>query len=211
MKLKKILKINKVHKQNKLNKKQKISNSNKEHEIIEKSKNTNPIRILYKKSGQSPEVKIINNVLKLKKFIIKKNLDIIPYETVYIICTKLKNQDKTKAPNIVLDFYSIIGDLILVDIDRKKREFKGLSQEDVIWYTQDLINKSFNNNANTTTKFVYKSNKQKEILNFGRDLENDYSNNKNFETSLLQVLTNIELVLASILKDNKESVGKKNG
>ena len=64
MKLKKILKINKVHKQNKLNKKQKISNSNKEHEIIEKSKNTNPIRILYKKSGQSPEVKIINNFEK---------------------------------------------------------------------------------------------------------------------------------------------------
>lgn len=211
MKLKKIHKMNKAHKKNKLNKKQKTSNLNKEHEILKKAKNTNPIRILYKKSGQSPEVKIINNVLNLKKFIIKKNLDIIPYETVYIICTKLKNQDKTKAPNIVLDFYSIIGDLILVDIDRKKREFKGLSQEDVIWYTQDLINKSFNNNANTTTKFVYKSKKQKEILNFGRDLENDYSNNKNFETSLLQVLTNIELVLASILKDNKESVGKKNG
>ena len=211
MKLEKIQKMNKAHKQNKLNKKQKTSNPNKEHEILEKAQNTNPIRILYKKSEQSPEVKIINNVLKLKKFIIKKNLDIIPYETVYIICTKLKKQDKTRAPNIVLDFYSIIGDLILVDIDRKKREFKGLSQEDVIWYTQDLINKSFNNNANTTTKFVYKSNKQKEILNFGRDLENDYSNNKNFETSLLQVLTNIELVLASILKDNKESVGKKNG
>ena len=211
MKLEKIQKMNKAHKQNKLNKKQKTSNPNKEHEILEKAQNTNPIRILYKKSGQSPEVKIINNVLKLKKFIIKKNLDIIPYETVYIICTKLKNQDKTRAPNIVLDFYSIIGDLILVDIDRKKREFKGLSQEDIIWYTQDLINKSFNNNTNTTTKFVYKSNKQKGILNFGRDLENDYSNNKNFETSLLQVLTNIELVLASILKDNKESVGKKNG
>lgn len=200
----------KFKKENKLSKMQKTNNFNKERKIIEKANNTNPIRILYKKTGQAPEVKIINNVLKLKKFIIKKNLDIIPYETVYIICSKLKKQDKTRTPNIVLDFYSIIGDLILVDIDRKKREFKGLSQEDIIWYTQDLINKSFNNNVNNTTKFVYKSNKQKEILNVERGFEKDYSN-KNFETSLLQVLTNIELVLASILKDNKESVGKKNG
>lgn len=200
----------KLKKENKLSKMQKTNKLRKEHEIIVKANNTSPIRILYKKSGQAPEIKIINNVLKLKKYIIKKNLDIIPYETVYIICTKLTKQDKTKTPNIVLDFYHIIGDLILVDIDRKKREFKGLSQEDIIWYTQDLINKSFNSNVNNTTKCVCKSNKQKQILNIERGFENDYSN-KNFETSLLQVLTNIELVLASILKDSKESVGKKNG
>ena len=62
--------------------------------IETKAKNTNSIRVLYKKSGQVPAVKIINNVFKLKKAIVKNNLDIIPYETVYIICTNKKKQNK---------------------------------------------------------------------------------------------------------------------
>ena len=36
-------------------------------QLIDKAKNTNSIRVLYKKVGQVPEVKIINNILKLKK------------------------------------------------------------------------------------------------------------------------------------------------
>lgn len=39
-----------------------------------------PIRVLYKKVGQAPEVKIINDIFKLKKFIVMKDLSIIPYE-----------------------------------------------------------------------------------------------------------------------------------
>lgn len=182
-------------------KEQKIKES-KDNEVIAKSKNNDPIRVLYKKTGQTPEVKIIDNVLMLKKTIVKKNLDIIPYETVYIICTNKKKQDKTKSPNIVLDFYNITGDLILVNIDKKAREFQGLSQEDIIWYSQDLINKSFNsNNVNNVSKFTPKLNKQKAISYVERGFEN--INNTNFEQALLQVLVNIELVLASILKNIK--------
>ena len=113
----------------------------KNNTILEKSKNNFPIRVLYKKTGQAPEIKIIDNVFKLKKAIIKRNLNIIPYETVYIISNHRKVVSN-KIANIVLTFSSIYGDLILVDIDKKSREFKGLSQEDIIWYSQDLINKS---------------------------------------------------------------------
>ena len=102
-----------------------------------------PIRVLYKKPNKLPEVKIIDNILKLKKTIIKKNLDIIPYERVYIICQTKKFTPYLKQ-NIILTFYSIYGDLILVDIDKKKREFKSLSEDNIIWYLQDLINKSYN-------------------------------------------------------------------
>lgn len=177
-----------------------VKKNSKDITIIEKSKNNSPIRILYKKTGRIPEVKIIGNVLKLKKAVIKKRLDIIPYETVYIICNNKKNQDKTKSPNIVLDFYSITGDLILVDIDKNKREFKGLSQEDVIWYAQDLINKSFNNNNanNVFSNSTVKGNRQKTISYSERGFEN--SNATNFEQALLQVLSNIELDLDNLSK-----------
>lgn len=110
-------------------------------QLMDKAKNTNSIRVLYKKVGQEPEVKIIKNILKLKKSIIQKNLAIIPYETIYIICHNKKLM-KYMKPNIFLPLKRLAGDFILVDIDRKKREFKSLSQEDVIWYTKDLINKS---------------------------------------------------------------------
>ena len=49
-----------------------------ENNIIEKSKNTTPIRVLYKKTGQPPETKIIDNIFKLKKAILKRKLEIIP-------------------------------------------------------------------------------------------------------------------------------------
>lgn len=182
-------------------KKQKIKSS--KDNIIEKSKNTIPIRVLYKKTGQAPETKIIDNVFKLKKAIVKKNLDIIPYETVYIICTNKKEQDKNKNPNIILDFYSIYGDLVLVDIDKNKREFKGLSQDDIIWYTQDLMNKSsiFNN---------IKSTKKPSVKNFTEFYEREFerdSNSKfmNYENTVLNSLTTIELALIKLLKgDNKK-------
>lgn len=68
-------------------------------QLMDKAKNTNSIRVLYKKVGQEPEVKIIKNILKLKKSIIQKNLAIIPYETIYIICHNKKLM-KYMKPNI---------------------------------------------------------------------------------------------------------------
>ena len=104
-----------------------------------------PIRVLYKKVGQVPKVKIIYNVTKLKRAIIKQNLKIIPYENLYIICKNPK-QILNMRTNIILTFCSIYGDFILIDIDRKKREFKSLEQEDITWFTTDLINKCPINN-----------------------------------------------------------------
>lgn len=184
---------------NKINKNQRKDKLIKEQGIIKKANNTSSIRVLYKKTGQVPQVKIISNIYKLKKAIAKKNLDIIPYETAFIICTNRKKQDKTKKPNIVLDFYSIIGDLILVDIDKKKREFKSLSQENIIWYTQDLINKTTNNTTNFNIKYTNKFNDYKIKEFYGRNLE-DSSKSFNFEKSLIDVLVNIQLALFSILK-----------
>lgn len=165
--------------------------------LINKANHTNSVRVIYKKAGQTPTVKIIPNVFTLKKAIIKNQLDIIPYESLYIICNN-KQLMKYMQPNIVLPFRSIKGDFILINIDKQEREFKGLSQEDIIWYTQDLINKSFNNNTNNILKAISKEYKQKAITYSERGFEN--INNTNFEKALLQVLVDIELILSKILK-----------
>ena len=174
----------------------------KQQYIYTKAKNNAPIRVLYKKTGKAPETKIIDNVYKLKKAIVKRNLKIIPYEKVYIICGKPNYNAKA---NIILPFYSIYGDLLLVGIDKKEREFKGLSQDDIIWYSQDLINKSNNNIAVTTIK-PKKTNNHNVKEFYERDFESSDNNTFNFEKALIDVLVNIELVLATILKseENKQ-------
>ena len=105
--------------------------------LRQKANNTKPIRVLYKKVGLTPEVRIIPNVYKLKKAIIKRNLDIIPFQNVYIICHN-KALKKSMPINILLDFSNISGDFIVVQIDRNLREFKSMSQENIIWYTESL-------------------------------------------------------------------------
>lgn len=163
-----------------------------------RAKNTNSIRVLYKKSFKIPEVRIIDNVYKLKKAIIKKNLDIIPYKNLYVICNN-KNLKETMPYNIILSFKNIKGDLILVDIDKKTREFKSLSQEDIIWYSQDLINNSPPTTSSTSVK-------KYNIKNFPEFYERNFETNINsnsFEKTLIKVLSNIELILTNILKNNK--------
>ena len=156
-----------------------------------------PIRVLYKKVGQVPEVKIINNVSKLKKSIIKNNLDIIPYETVYIICHNKKLMEYMK-PNIFLSLKRIAGDFILIDIDKNKHEFKSLTQENIIWYTKDLINKA---PINTLKKVnIPKINNIQDIYERGFEDDRNTKSNK-FENTLINVLNNLELVLAMILKN----------
>lgn len=154
--------------------------------IIDKSNNHKPIRVLYKKSGMLSQIKIIEDVSKLKRFIVKRNLDIIPYEDVFLICNKQKLLKNIK-PNVVFTFSHISGDLILVKIDKKRREFKGLSQEEALFYSIDLANKSYRNSTNKIKKKCANNN-----------LENINSNN--FEDTMINSIANIELVLITLLK-----------
>ena len=179
----------------------KTKKNTKNNTIINKSKNNSPIRVLYKKTGQPPEVKIIDNVFKLKKAIIKRKLEIIPYETVYIVCNNKKTVSN-KIANIILTFNSIYGDLILVDIDKTNREFKGLSQEDIIWYSQDLINKSsITNNSKTLTKPSVKN----FIEFYEKDFERDNNRSINYKNNLLNSLATIELALIRLLKGGNKN------
>ena len=110
-----------------------------------KSFNNKPIRVLYKQTGKTPVVRIIKNPLVLKKAIINRNLEIIPYENLFIICNNKKIMS-SMALNIFLSLFSIRGDFILIRINRKTRQFESLSQEDILWYSKALMNRSFDVN-----------------------------------------------------------------
>ena len=156
--------------------------------IKSKANNNNSIRVLYKKVNNTPVVKIID-LQKLKKAIVNKKLEIIAYDTVYIIYDKNSNY----TANIILPLRTITGDFILTSIDKKKREFKGLSQEDVIWYSKDLMNKSNIANKKITTKSNAEKTSKIDTLN----------NPTDFEKELLSRILNVELVLANLLKENE--------
>ena len=81
--------------------------------LYEKAKNKSKIRVLYKQNGKSPRVRIIPNVQVLKRAIINRKLDIIPYQNVFLICNN-QNYMKNTPINVVFDFFHISGDLLIV-------------------------------------------------------------------------------------------------
>ena len=171
----------------------------KKKNIIPKAENTNSIRVLYKKVGQTPKVKIINNIYKLKKAIIQKKLDIVPYEKLFIICHSNKSKLPMR-PNIFLPLRRIIGDLVVVNIDKKSREFQSISQEDIIWYSKDFINKS-------PRKIDSKSSNVKQKVNVKDVYERGFEDNRrtpaiSSDDTLISMLIHLNLMLAKILKNN---------
>lgn len=158
-----------------------------------------PIRVLYKKVGQAPEVKIIDDVHKLEETIIQKKLDIIPYEKIFIICHN-KKSSTNMFPNIFLPLRRIIGDFIAVNIDKKERKFKSLSQEDIIWYSKDFINKS-------PVKVDTKSSNVKQKVNVKDVYERGFEDNRrtpsiSSDDALISMLIHLNLMLAKILKNS---------
>ena len=173
--------------------------------LYEKAKKKDPIRVLYKQTGKNPRIRIIPNVQMLKRAIINREFNIIPYQNVFLICN---NQDymKTTPINVVFDFFHISGDLLVVQIDRKTREFQSLSQEDIMWFTNDLNYRSYNakipkvrhNNSYIENKHLSTNENSRFTINEKQD----------FETALVQALNNIELTLASLLATNTKKGGK---
>lgn len=110
-------------------------------------------------------------------------------------------------PNIFLPLRRIIGDLIVVNIDKKTREFQSISQEDIIWFSKDLTIKSAKN---------LKINSQQKKLNFPfiyeRDVgSNKYNNSPPFDKLLMSMLINIQLALATLLKNDGDDNNDKKG
>lgn len=91
------------------------------------------IIVLYKKINKEPElIKIENNTEEFQKLVGEK-IQVIPYEDILIICNE-ENQQLNETPNIMIDFQSIAGNLLIIGDDFENGSFKGLTKEQVIKY-----------------------------------------------------------------------------
>ena len=103
-------------------------------------------------------------------------------------------------PNIFLPLRRIMGDFIAVNIDKKERNFKSLSQEDIIWYSKDFINKS-------PVKVDTKSSNVKQKINVKDVYERGFEDNRrtpsiSSDDALISMLIHLNLMLAKILKNS---------
>lgn len=103
------------------------------------------ICVLYKKIGELPTIKLLENINQIKEQIVKGNLLMIRYDDCIIICDPQK-QNKGFVPNIVFTFNNIAGNLILIGYDKKKKDFRSLSNNEIFYYFDDLNRKSFKYN-----------------------------------------------------------------
>ena len=102
-----------------------------------------PVRVLYKQTGKPPVVRIVNNVWRLKRLIIKDILKMIRYENYIILCFKSK-QNIGVVPNIVMDFKNIAGDFFFIAFNPKTKNFRSLTLREIEFYVDELSRKSFN-------------------------------------------------------------------
>lgn len=92
---------------------------------------------------------------------------------------------------------------------KKLNKAKTNYTKDIIWYSQDLINKSSNSTTsikvfNNTKPIKNATDKQKYYIDFyGRDFNDNSNKQPTFEKALIDVLIGIEVVLNGILKNNK--------
>ena len=97
--------------------------------------------------------------------------------------------------NIILPLRTIKGDFIIINIDKNDPQIKSLSQEDIIWFKQNFINKM-------PTSFPINIKKNYVLSAYSKTFD---TNKKyiSFEKTLIDVLINLESVLSGILKNKK--------
>lgn len=102
------------------------------------------IIVIYKEVGEIPVLKKVTNSKETFELLVGGEIDILPYEDIFIICRK--DGEKLK-PNISVNTnygkanFSIRGTVLIINKDNE--EFKSLSKEQAIKYAKFLVMESF--------------------------------------------------------------------
>ncbi len=167
-------------------------------------------RVLYKKTGKTPQIKYIKDMLPIKKLIVNGDLEIVKFENCIIVCNN-KKKVKNKIPNIVLDFRHIAGDFFLIGYDHKAKDFKELDIEKTIFYIDRLQSRAFKQNIynewleksanNNLIDFSNYQGFQKDLI-FKKDktLEMDEENQDTSSPPDTKILEMLLAIQANILK-----------
>ena len=167
------------------------------------------VRVLYKKTGQAPQIKFIKDMLPIKKLIISGDLELVKFENCIIVCNNRK-KNKNKIPNIVLDFKNIAGDFFLIDYDAKQKDFKSLSVDKAIFYTDTLQRKSFQYDKYLNWLAKTSNNNMKGIQTFQKDLSKKETTNKHnnttslsqFNDKAIEMILNIQAMIFKYIKNS---------
>lgn len=113
-----------------------------EEKLINSSVPRGKMRVLYKKVGESPVVKIIDSSLKAKQELVGGLIEVVPYEDVLIVCND-EGKILNMPPNVVFDYDYIAGDFFVIGDDYENGDFKSLSKEEIKRYKEDLEKRAF--------------------------------------------------------------------
>ncbi len=100
------------------------------------------MRVLYKKVGENPVVKIINASLEAKQELVGGLIEVVPYEDVLIICNE-EGKILNMSPNVVFDYDYIAGDFFVIGDDYEHGDFKSLTKDEIEYYKKDLSKRAF--------------------------------------------------------------------
>lgn len=99
------------------------------------------LRVLLKRFGREPEIKIIENTLEAKQNLVGGLIELVSYDDLLLVCNeegKLLNM----PPNLLFDYDYIAGDCFLVGDDYENGDFRSLTDEEIEEYTQKLKERS---------------------------------------------------------------------
>lgn len=169
------------------------------------------VRVLYKKTGETPKIRFIKDMLPIKKLIISNDLELVKFENCIIVCNNRK-KNKNKIPNIVLDFKNIAGDFFLIDYDSKEKDFKSLDIDKAMFYTDTLQRKSFQYDKYLNWMSKISNNNFEEYRTFQKDLSKkmnkefaDTDKNQDtfspFDNKTLEMILNIQAMILKYIKN----------
>ncbi len=169
------------------------------------------VRVLYKKTGEIPQIKYITDMLPIKKLIVNGNLELSKFENCIIVCNNRK-KNKNKLPNIVLDFKHISGDFFLIGYDIKEKDFRSLDIDEAMFYIDSLQRKSFQYDKyqNWLTKSKKSTANDFQYQKFQKDLEQKLnsenetskkSNSSPYSEKMLEMILNIQAIILKYIKN----------
>lgn len=154
------------------------------------------IIVVYKEVGKSPLLMKISNNTETLKVLVGGEIELLPYENVFIVCKKDRESLK---PNISLNInygnavFSIRGNILIINKDNDN--FKSLSKEQALKYAKLLVEQSFKY-EHFDKNGKYLSNKE-----LKRQIQKSQNSNNN-NTSMLNMILEIQRTILKYIQEN---------
>ena len=101
------------------------------------------VRILLKRVGKDPVIKVINNTLEEKQKLVDGLIEVIEYDDKNLIIANEESKVLNMKPNLAFDLDYIAGDSFFIGDDFENEGFKSLGLRSCNEIIRDIKNKAF--------------------------------------------------------------------